>query len=391
MTRFSAVMLFGVLSLPLLMLAMVPSVRADFPMHCEKPQVMGTWDFKLGPNTGANTLDCSTFNAAKDATSTLTVTFSEPNVVTNEITKETGTWTMIYDEGFEFTISGKVYFSWFAYEVHGANVTSHCADASPTTYHDVLKTPGVIPSNWGCYAGGMTPASRNNGVDHDTITPLSPPVTAEEAEKVWEEEHALVAHINSRQSDWVATSKSPFVGMKTKDVVRQMGTPFKVHHSRYPRAARDDRPDHVKYAGLPDSWDWSNVNGTSFLAPVRSQGQCGSCYAHSSTSMFDARIRILSNNARQDILAPQSVVSCNRYSQGCDGGFAYLVSKFAQDFGLATESCFPYVSGSGTVPACSAQCSDKSQLRYSSGYAFVGGFVRNVCERGWTGHGNAYD
>ena len=41
-----------------------------------------------------------------------------------------------------------------------------------------------------------------------------------------------------------------------------------------------------------------------------------------------------------------------RYGQGCDGGFGYLVSKWAQDFTIASEPCFPYESGPISVLPC---------------------------------------
>jgi cathepsin C len=68
----------------------------------------------------------------------------------------------------------------------------------------------------------------------------------------------------------------------------------------------------------------------------------------------------------------QDVVSCSEYSQGCGGGFPYLVGgKYAQDFGVVEESCFPYIA-SGSTP-CSARCSPVKRYG-SSAYEYVGGF-----------------
>ena len=59
--------------------------------------------------------------------------------------------------------------------------------------------------------------------------------------------------------------------------------------------------------------------------------------------MNEARLRIRSNNSRQSIFSTQDIVECSKYSQGCDGGFPYLISgKYAEDFGLVEESCNPY-------------------------------------------------
>ena len=75
--------------------------------------------------------------------------------------------------------------------------------------------------------------------------------------------------------------------------------------------------------------------------------------------MYEARLRILTNLTQQvrmcptawnllipdpqTIVSPQDIVSCSNYSQGCEGGFAYLVGKYGEDFGLVAEECYPYV------------------------------------------------
>jgi hypothetical protein len=66
--------------------------------------------------------------------------------------------------------------------------------------------------------------------------------------------------------------------------------------------------------------------------------------------MLEARIRIRSNNTQQPIISTQDIVSCSAYSQGCEGGFPYLVAgKYARDFGVTEEACYPY---NGADSAC---------------------------------------
>lgn len=63
----------------------------------------------------------------------------------------------------------------------------------------------------------------------------------------------------------------------------------------------------------------------------RNQGSCGSCYAFSSLGMVEARLRVATKNEEQVNLSPQDIVGCSAYSQGCEGGFPYLVAgKYAQ-------------------------------------------------------------
>ncbi|KAF7699739.1 hypothetical protein HF521_002697 [Silurus meridionalis] len=122
-------------------------------------------------------------------------------------------------------------------------------------------------------------------------------------------------------------------------------------------------------AGLPEQWDWRNVNGVNYVSPVRNQASCGSCYSFATMGMLEARIRVQTNNTQQPIFSPQQVVSCSLYSQGCDGGFPYLIGKYVQDFGVVDEQCFPY-TGKDSPCSVPSDC----PRSYISDYHYVGGF-----------------
>ena len=64
--------------------------------------------------------------------------------------------------------------------------------------------------------------------------------------------------------------------------------------------------------------------------------------------MLETRLRILTNDGLRLFLSPQDVVECSAYSQGCEGGFPYLVAgKYSEDFGAVPEKCNPYTGGYG--------------------------------------------
>uniref|UniRef100_A0ACB8FG40 Uncharacterized protein n=1 Tax=Sphaerodactylus townsendi TaxID=933632 RepID=A0ACB8FG40_9SAUR len=114
------------------------------------------------------------------------------------------------------------------------------------------------------------------------------------------------------------------------------------------------------------------LTGFRYATGMRGEAEaksCGSCYAFASMGMMEARIRVLSNNTQTPILSPQQIVSCTEYAQGCNGGFPYLIGKYAQDFGLAEEACLPYT---GTDSPCSLK--KNCYHYYSSDYHYVGGF-----------------
>lgn len=93
--------------------------------------------------------------------------------------------------------------------------------------------------------------------------------------------------------------------------------------------------------------------------------------------MHEARLRIKSNNTRKTIFSTQDIVECSDYSQGCNGGFPYLVAgKYAEDFGLVEEACNPYKGVDGncsTNPEC--------KRHYATNYRYIGGFY-GACNEG---------
>lgn len=80
---------------------------------------------------------------------------------------------------------------------------------------------------------------------------------------------------------------------------------------------------------LPESFDWRNKGGESYVTPIRNQGQCGSCYSFASMACLESGVAIATNGRIKPVFSPQYVVSCSNYSQGCDGGrCGFLVVSF---------------------------------------------------------------
>jgi len=187
--------------------------------------------------------------------------------------------------------------------------------------------------------------------------------------------------INSANLGWHASDYGDlFKDMTVEQVHQTTGKavpPIKIrdHHKfqvKTSTAARATGP-------LPDNWDWRSINGVSYVSPVRNQAQCGSCYAFGTLGMLESRINIMSNFQRLMTLSPQGIVSCSFYSQGCNGGFGYLVGKWGEDFGIYSEQCFPYVSGNGSTPPCSDACkitpeNQSKMMIKATNYYYVGGF-----------------
>jgi len=130
---------------------------------------------------------------------------------------------------------------------------------------------------------------------------------------------------------------------------------------------------------LPKNWDWRNVGGESYVPPVRSQGSCGSCYVFSTMTSLESRLRVQTNNKDQTLLSKQFPLACNFYSEGCDGGYPVLVSKFLQEFEAVPESCFEYTESTNK---CSNVCDySKFKKKYTvSKWGYLGGVYGKTSE-----------
>lgn len=101
--------------------------------------------------------------------------------------------------------------------------------------------------------------------------------------------------------------------------------------------------------GLPTSYDLRTSGG---LTGVKNQGQCGSCWAFSTVGVLEGLIK--TNTGASIDLSEQFLVSCNRNSWSCDGGW------FAHDYhkttlgslqsvaGAVLEADMPYSTSNGT-------------------------------------------
>merc|ERR1719158_2363131 len=98
-----------------------------------------------------------------------------------------------------------------------------------------------------------------------------------------------------------------------------------------------------------DAVDWVAKGA---VTPVKNQGQCGSCWAFSTTGSVEGAYQIAGNSLTS--FSEQDLVSCASSSgnQGCNGGLMDDAFTWIESNGIATESAYPYTSGSGTTGTC---------------------------------------
>lgn len=120
-------------------------------------------------------------------------------------------------------------------------------------------------------------------------------------------------------------------------------------------------------ANLPSSVNWA---GASCDHGVRNQARCGSCWAFATAGMLTDRCCLQGHD--HGWLAPQELVSCDKTSQGCSGGWCTWALNYVMSAkGLVHEACFPYT---GTNAACRNTCADGKDWAASHVCNCVGGY-----------------
>lgn len=102
----------------------------------------------------------------------------------------------------------------------------------------------------------------------------------------------------------------------------------------------------LESTALPQSVNWT---AEGVVTPVKNQGQCGSCWAFSTTGSTESAWSISKNESVS--LSEQQLVDCSNAegNQGCNGGlmdygFQYIINNH----GLTTEDNYPYTAKDGT-------------------------------------------
>lgn len=106
-------------------------------------------------------------------------------------------------------------------------------------------------------------------------------------------------------------------------------------------------------------FDWRLLGG---VTPVKDQGGCGSCWAFAATGGFESAYLIATGEVED--FSEQAIVSCDQFSNGCEGGWTGSAYDHFVSAGAKDESCMPY-QADDSVPCTEDEC---ETIAYLDGY-----------------------
>ncbi|CAD7936342.1 unnamed protein product [Amoebophrya sp. A120] len=429
----------------------LPGVSADLPVHCLRHQVEGDWTFYLSepsPERSScghgrpdnekrepNPRDLVVDSNAGGGNRQMKVSLSMPNRAQTD-TDVAGTFTMIYDEGFEVAVDNKVFFAFSRFDLDalGRNQTK-CDETLTGWYHD--RDGG----NYGCYYGRKNqspqlPNDLSSSEESSTASTSSSPEVSMASDNMNDlflhslgrEEQStsnLFGHEDSRTLDhtfhesvvnrlndfsvlqetastkrtatshkrlqkskstggktWTAEVYANMVGKTRKELNKMAGIKRRLplaqvkKNQRRLRSTSNEsttlasstsflqrdastttshttRSKISDFSELPPEFDWEEKG---VLDDVVNQGDCGSCFTVATIRMLSARNRVRQRNNNLEPFSIAFPLHCSEYNQGCNGGYAFLQSKWSEDVGLIPAKCMQYSTASSCADPISLDC-----------------------------------
>ena len=143
----------------------------------------------------------------------------------------------------------------------------------------------------------------------------------------WVENDRFIQHTNAAGRSYTV-GHNEFSDLAWEDF-REVYTGYKdkASYLRRSKNVNYELADADAKQAAPDSIDWSTKNA---VTPIKNQGQCGSCWAFSTTGSTEGAYAIASGNLVS--LSEQQLVSCDHNGdQGCKG----VVHETAVEIGRA--------------------------------------------------------
>ena len=130
-----------------------------------------------------------------------------------------------------------------------------------------------------------------------------------------------------------------FSDMTRSEFTAMLGYMPNMHHGHHQEATES-----VNGSSNASPIDWRTLGA---VTPVKDQGQCGSCWAFSSTGAAEGAHQIMSGDLLS--FSEQQLVDCVKLSFGCNGGNQSTAFNYWKTHMLTSEASYGYT---GTTDSC---------------------------------------
>merc|ERR1719326_1323756 len=134
-----------------------------------------------------------------------------------------------------------------------------------------------------------------------------------------------------------------FINHHNKNLADKLGYTVGLNARAMPK--KDLNVELFDTSNLADSVDWTTKNA---VTPVKNQGQCGSCWAFSTTGSTEGAYAIKTGTLKS--FSEQELVDCAQSfgNQGCNGGLMDNGFRYIEAKGDTLESTYAYTAKTGT-------------------------------------------
>jgi C1A family cysteine protease len=148
--------------------------------------------------------------------------------------------------------------------------------------------------------------------------------------QIYQENDKIINEMNANKDNTFEVGHNMFSTL-TKDE-------YQKYKGRMPSLYNDTEEEMLDTSVMAGSVDWRSKG---VVSPVQDQGNCGSCWAFSSTAAIESSHAIQTGKLLK--LSEQHFVDCDKdNNEGCNGGLEVWAFQFAEKNKIALESDYPY-------------------------------------------------
>jgi len=320
-----------------------------------------------------------------------------------------GTFTMVYDEGFDIKVGGKSMFAFFDYSAKAGTDYRTGDDVSAYDTNCGMTRTGWSHADeegskkWSCWNAKLVDPldphqlhhkeSRQGALEPAIVSPIpvSPSFIVESVkispDLMYIHDDDLIAAQNADPSTWNARRYPHFEGKSMREMYMLLGSAgHEVFRTSTPRTRAVLESSLVEVSAYPESFDWRDHN---IETPVANQGACGSCYAVATMDVATMRYMIKKGihtgaahhreTQGRSTLSMEDIIERSFYNQGCAGGYPFLVAKHGRDEGFVFKTCankapvgrFAEVAEANASFQVTSDCSERVMV---SNFGYIGGY-----------------